>query len=184
MPNSESVWQATRSIREQVTRGYASRDALFDAILVAYGVTDPDMRDIGRQALADDAANITLYDDGVPATLRALQARGMKLGVITNSVTPSQEKLRWLATQGLDLHWDVFVNSCDVGSRKPELRIYESALAQLGMPAAETAFVGHDGDELAAAHAIGMKSIAFQAAPDVIADLAITHFSELKTTSL
>jgi hypothetical protein len=33
-------------------------------------------------------------------------------------------------------------------------------------------------------HAAGVKSIAFQAPPEVIADLAITHFRELKTSSL
>jgi HAD superfamily hydrolase (TIGR01509 family) len=182
-PDSESVWQATRSIRDSAHRGYTGRDALFDAILEAYGVTDPDLRQIGRHALADDAANISLYD-GVVQTLRALQARGVKLGVITNSVTPSQEKLRWLETQGLELRWDVFVNSYEVGEHKPKPRIYEIALSQGGLPATETAFVAHDIAELATAHTVGMKTIAFQAPPDAQADTVISHFTELEAISL
>ena len=181
-PDSESVWQATRAIRDSANRGNAPRDALFDAILEVYGVTDPDLRQMGRQALAADATNIALYD-GVVETLLALQARDIKLGVITNSVTPSQEKLRWLATQGLELRWDVFVNSCEVGERKPEPRIYEIAPAQGGLPAAETAFVGHDIAELATAHTVGMNTIAFQAPPDTKADRTIAHFTELEATS-
>ena len=108
MLDSDSVWQATRSIHEKVTREYASCDALFDATVEAYEVPDPEVREIGCQALADDAANITLYN-GVAETLRALQAHGTKFGVITNSVTSSQDKPRWLATQGLDLVWDAFL---------------------------------------------------------------------------
>jgi hypothetical protein len=45
-PDCESVWQATRSIREKVTCVNASRGALFDAAIDAYGVTDPLVRKI------------------------------------------------------------------------------------------------------------------------------------------
>ena len=46
-------------------------------------------------------------------------------------------------------------------SRNPTPEIYAAALQQLGLSACQAAFVGHDVDELEGAHAVGMKTIAF-----------------------
>jgi len=64
-PDSESVWQATRSIRDSANRGNAPRDALFEAILEVYGVTDPDLRQMGRQALDEMSTIIAHFANGL-----------------------------------------------------------------------------------------------------------------------
>jgi HAD superfamily hydrolase (TIGR01509 family) len=178
MPARKFIRQATRSIRDQATLGAVPREALFDAILEVCGVADADLRQAGRQALAADEATIALYE-GVAATLYSLQARGVKLGIITNSATPTREKLRWFAACGLDLRWDTFVNSCEVGVRKPDLRIYEIALRRCAVLPSAAAFVGHDAADLAGASAAGMKTIAFQPTPDAQADMTVAHFADL-----
>lgn len=160
--------------------GLASEREVFLAYLDAYGVTDPLLREEGCQAQTADHADIRL-SEGVMPTLWALRARGLRLGVITDTVAATPEKLAWLRASGLDLDWDAFANSREVGARKPDARIYLAALEQAGVRAEEAVFVGHSARELAGARAVGMATVAFQPDPgaDTEADVTIAHFADL-----
>jgi FMN phosphatase YigB (HAD superfamily) len=57
--------------------------------------------------------------------------------------------------------------------------MYQAALAQAGVTASESVFVGHDEHELFGARSAGMKTIAFNHKPDVQADWFIEHFADL-----
>jgi putative hydrolase of the HAD superfamily len=94
---------------------------------------------------------------GAVETLRELRARGIRTGLIT--VCSEDAVDVWPETSFAGL-FDAEVFSCSCGWRKPDPRIYEHALDQLGVDAAEAIFVG-DGanDELAGAERVGMRAI-------------------------
>lgn len=122
-----------------------------------------------------------LYDDVTPA-LRDLAARGVKVGLISNSH-------RCLASfqQHFELHGLVAaaVSSSEHGYLKPHPSIFESALTLLGVAAADAVMVGdsvpHD---IEGARGVGMRAVLVQRAaqPGVMAppDVAVIRdLSEL-----
>ena len=63
--------------------------------------------------------------------------------------------------------------------RKPDPRIYGAAMQQLGVTSDQVVFVGHKPSELDGAHAVGMKTIAFNYEKNAQADFYIQQFPEL-----
>ena len=76
------------------------------------------------------------------ALLDALRARGLKLGLVSNAFDPEWLLQRDLEQMGIRQRLDVAVFSSGVGIRKPHARIFERALAALGVPAEHALFVG------------------------------------------
>jgi putative hydrolase of the HAD superfamily len=76
------------------------------------------------------------------ALLEALRQRGLKLGIVSNVVTPGRLVRAAVERQGLSGRVDAIVLSCEVGKRKPHPAIFERALAELGVEAHETIHVG------------------------------------------
>lgn len=178
-PSADELQRLRNSVKRQDGTD-ASREDRYAAFLAALGVTQPRLQAEGVQVLVREAAEITLFP-GVAATLRTLKARGFKLGVITNTVTPGREKQRWLARCGIDVEFDGFVASCDVGVAKPHPRIYLAALAECGVTPGEAVFVGHAADELDGAHAVGLRTVACAGEPGAWADDRIAQFAGLLT---
>jgi HAD superfamily hydrolase (TIGR01509 family) len=178
LPEAETLWQATQDAHRMASCGVIEREALYEVILDACHVSDLALRREGVQALAADDAHITLYES-VAETLPALKIRGFRLGIITNTVTPTAEKLRWFHECGLDIAWDAFANSREVGVCKPHPRIYGAALRQCAVAANEALFVGHSTSELAGAKAVGLVTVAVNADPDAEANYLISRFSDL-----
>lgn len=177
-PDKEALSRLRQDVRIQASCGLIAREKWYEAILDVCNVTDPALRRAGIAALAADDADITLHES-VAETLPALKTRGFRLGVVTNTVSSTAEKLRWFHTCGLDIEWDAFANSTEVGVRKPDPRIYQAALKQCAVTADETTFVGHDTEELAGARAVGLVTIAVNADPDAEADYFITQLADL-----
>ena len=95
-----------------------------------------------------------VYDDVVPA-LAALAADNprMRLGVLTNGDADQQrQKLRYV---GLSAQFPRVITSSEIGSAKPDARIFHEGCAQLNLPPAEVAYVGDnlETDAVAAMHA-------------------------------
>jgi putative hydrolase of the HAD superfamily len=74
------------------------------------------------------------------ATVRALQAQGIKVGVLTNGQSEFQR--RKLEVSGLAEELDAIAISGELGVAKPAREAFEQALALLGTKADETAMVG------------------------------------------
>ncbi len=74
------------------------------------------------------------------ATVRALQAQGIRIGVLTNG--PAELQRRKLRSSGLEPELDAIAISGELGVAKPEREAFERALALLGTAAGETAMVG------------------------------------------
>lgn len=117
--------------------------------------------------------------DGVAETLARLKAAGLKLAVLSDTESREPRVRQRLAQLGIEAHFDAVVSSVDIEHVKPERQAFTAALARLGVPAAETLFVSHDGDELQGAKRAGLTTVAYNYSEPVPADHHIRHFSEL-----
>lgn len=89
-----------------------------------------------KERIADE---MRPFPDSI-ATVRALQARGVKVGVLTNG--PSAFQRRKLEVSGLGSELDAVAISGELGVAKPAREAFDRALALLGTKAHETAMVG------------------------------------------
>jgi putative hydrolase of the HAD superfamily len=100
-----------------------------------------------------------LYPE-VLGALRSLRAQGITLGLISNTIWPTECHEPTLARLGLRDLLDVRLYSADVGYQKPHPAIFREALRRLGVPAEEAAFVGDRlTNDVAGAQGVGMKGI-------------------------
>jgi putative hydrolase of the HAD superfamily len=94
------------------------------------------------------------------ALLDALRDRGLKTGLVSNTMEPRWILLRDLDEQGLADRLDAVVFSSDIGIRKPRPEIFRRALDELGVAAERALFVG---DRLVAdvrgARDVGMQTV-------------------------
>jgi len=132
-------------------------------------------------------AGSRLYDDAMP-TILALQARGYRLGLVSNTPWGTPEYLWESQVERFRLgpHFPVRCFSSVIGFQKPDRRIFEVALGRLGLPATKTLFVGNDPrTDVAGAAGVGMRTAFIRrrgpAGPkvDPPADLCVETLTEL-----
>lgn len=177
-PSILEIREKTKEFRSNAKIGIISQTSLYEAILDECHVFSDSMRQEGFEVMMKTAANINLLE-GVPETLKILKERGLKLGVITNTIVPSNTKINWLTQRGVDISWDVFVSSVELGFRKPEPEIYLYAIKQVGVLAKNSVFVGHSPDELIGAKNIGMLTLSLNADSHILTDFTISHFADI-----
>ncbi len=142
-------------LREWAT-GY--RNAAWQDGLAAAGLADgdalaPQLSQAFRQAFR---SHCPAYID-VPRTLD-LVAPGRALAVVTNGIIDVQ-RIK-LAVSGLRRHFRVLIASSEVGAGKPDPRLFEAALASLGLPPDEVIVIGDSPEkDLAGAKAAGLRRI-------------------------
>ena len=105
------------------------------------------------------------------AAIRKLRGGGLKVAALTNNwVTDAgyDERLRPLRDE-----FHVFVESCKVGLRKPDPRIYTLACEQLGVAPSAAVFLDDIGGNLKAARALGMTTIKVSEPEDALRQLAL-----------
>ena len=107
-----------------------------------------------------------------PAMLTAiekLRGRGLKVAAVTNNwVTDADYDSRM---EPLREQFDVFVESCKVGLRKPDPRIYRLACERLGVLPERAVFLDDIGGNLKAAKALGMATIKVGAPEAALSEL-------------
>ena len=86
----------------------------------------------------------------------------------------------------LTAYFDPIVVSGDHGFRKPDPRLFEYALEGMGVPAAQTVYVGNDMfRDIYGARQVGMRTVMFDSDQgtkqyeDCTPDYRITHYGEL-----
>ena len=101
--------------------------------------------------------------DGVAETLETLKAAGVRVGIICDvGMTPSTALRRFLDREGVLEHFDHWSFSDDVGFYKPDPRIFEHALAGLGVGPADAAHIGDlRRTDVAGALAMGMTALRY-----------------------
>lgn len=114
---------------------------------------------LAAREIYDDWAHhhhFEMYDD-VPGALRALQRQGVKMGLISNSHRSLVGFQEHFALEGL---MTVTVSSAEFGVMKPDPRIFQEALDQMQVTAAEAVMVGdslpHD---VVGARQVGMRGV-------------------------
>jgi putative hydrolase of the HAD superfamily len=94
------------------------------------------------------------------ALLDAIRERGLKTGIVSNSMDPGWLLKRDLDELGLADRLDVAVFSSDVGLRKPRPEIFQRALDELGVAPERTLFVGDRlREDVGGAHSLGMRTV-------------------------
>lgn len=170
--------QQKKAIEYQAYRGQITQNEYREAVVGMYGVKEPEQLARGKQALIDDDSNVAFFE-GVPETLCALKHQGFLLAIVTDTANSISAKLSWFERGGLGHVWDAIISSMDIGTRKPDPKIYAAALQQLNVTADQAVFVGHRASELSGAHLVGMPTIAFNYDHDATADYFIEKFSDL-----
>ena len=174
---------STAHLRDQAFRGKIGLDEYRVELLKGCGFNDPDVIDAGISALKKDQANIALYE-GVIETITTLKNQDFKVGIITDAAVAKMRKLEWIRSCGLKIAWDAYANSMDLGTRKPDPLMYQTALQQARISHHYSVFVGHASHELTGARSMGMTTVAFHPDPDAEADFFIESLQDLFTLPL
>ncbi len=138
-------------------RGDAIGRDVWRAALDACGVRDDAVLD---RAIAEwdreERASLRLFPDALPV-LDALRHDGVRVGMVTNgAATVQRDKLEML---GILDRFDPLVISSEAGYTKPDPRIFEVALAQAGVLASGTWFVGDNlWHDILGAKAVGIRT--------------------------
>jgi putative hydrolase of the HAD superfamily len=103
------------------------------------------------------------------AFMRRLREQDLKMAICTNNVR--EWSPLWRAMAPVEEIFEVIVDSSEVGARKPDSRIYEVTLEQLGVAPAEAVFIDDLEINCAAARELGLHAVWFQTTEQAIADV-------------
>ena len=107
---------------------------------------------------------------GVPELLDALQARGVRMALVTSKLEPSAR--RSLDLLGLTRHFEAVVGLESTERHKPEPEPVLHALERLGARPEEAAFVGDSPHDVLSGNAAGVPTVATLWGPFSREDLA------------
>lgn len=96
-------------------------------------------------------------DEEYVALAEQLAEAGIKLALCTN--TPREAAPLWQALYPWGDVFDVIIRSCDIGARKPDVRMVRAALDQLGTAPQETLFVDDLPANRASARTLGVTTV-------------------------
>ena len=143
--------------REDRDRGKITTADAFARALRGCGIepADGQVDDLMRRDLDYTYAHTRLYDDTIPF-LGWLRAQGLLIAFVSNCADTTRGLLEHLGVIPLV---DAVVLSCEVGSAKPSPEIYVTALADLGVAAADAVFVDDQPRFCLGAEAVGIRPI-------------------------
>jgi len=97
--------------------------------------------------------------DGFDGAMDELDARGLMIGIISNSDGRLEDRLGEI---GIRDRFDFVIDSAVVGVSKPHPRIFELAIEASGLPPSETAYVGDYYEvDVVGARGVGMRPVLF-----------------------
>jgi putative hydrolase of the HAD superfamily len=176
----KAVWAEHRDMAaEEQLRMFLGR--LDPALSTALGATT-----LERLARAYQEPTLTHRPEitpGAAETVHALRARGLVLGVISNTGrTPGRVLRRLLSDAGLLGCFHVLAFSDEAGVRKPAAAMFHRVLDHTGTEPAAAVHVGDDAvADVAGARAVGMRAIHYvpEASADTAADGILRRFTDL-----
>lgn len=113
--------------------------------------------DVAELCRLDRAAWLRLQA-GTVALIEDLATAGWPLAMLSNAPSDLAEAITGLPVAE---HFGHLIFSCDLGSAKPDPECYAAALARLGARADEVVFVDDRSENVAAAAAVGLRSVQF-----------------------
>jgi HAD superfamily hydrolase (TIGR01509 family) len=170
-------------LRHQAFVGQITFEQYKTAVLNLYGITDPNLVSQAIQKSIKEKDKIRFFSDTLE-TLNILKNQNLYLGIVTDTAQPLHVKINKLERGGIGNLWDSITPSIEVGVQKPDKKIYQLALQQLGVTSDQAIFVGHKASELEGARNAGLKTVAFNYDADAKADFYIEEFSDLTKLSI
>ena len=138
-----------------------------------YRAFDAEIADAGAsvssESLMAAVAGRTQVRSSMIEAVRRIRASGRKVGALTNNWVSDDGQYERM--QALAREFDAFIESCKVGLRKPDPRIYEIACEALGVAPAEAVFLDDIGSNLKAARALGMYTVKVRRPEAALAEL-------------
>jgi HAD superfamily hydrolase (TIGR01509 family) len=153
-----AVQRAFDSTRPQRAVGrFGSVAGNLAALAAACGVTPAEalLHDLAAEAVATLRQSARLYDDVLPV-LRRLRAGGTAVALVSNCDHATRPLVDAL---GLEREVDAVILSFEVGSMKPEARIFREALDHLHATTDETVFVDDQPAYLDGAARLGIRTV-------------------------
>lgn len=145
---------------EQARRAWANRDLAphlhreaYLHVLRGSGLADQHAESLYGRAI--DPASWTPYPD-TTRVLAGLHRRGVKIAVVSNIAFDLRPAFTAAGADGLV---DEFVLSYEVGAVKPNPEIFQTALARLGVAAADAVMVGDSEEADGAAREVGCRFV-------------------------
>lgn len=121
-------------------------------------VTDANLERL-EKILVDATSRAKIDPDAEPV-VRELRERGYQIGLIT-AAWPHPIK-RFFVDTSLGNLFDLILNSCETGYVKPDRKIFEVALKELGIKASEAAMVGDSlRADIKGAKSVGMITVLY-----------------------
>lgn len=151
----QKTWRGTDHER---TVGILTLEEVIEKILKENGVYSGELFDrvISRRIETKKECFRHLHKQIIPM-LEELRKRGLKIALISNCFSEEAEVIR---ESVLAEYFDVMCLSYELGMKKPDLRIYEHCVKELGVAYEECLYVGDGGsNELEAAEECGMKAV-------------------------
>jgi len=153
------------------------------------GVADDGLIDSAVAAYVAPAQALVRPLPGAAETLAALRARGLRLGLFSNTVWPGAFHLEDLARWGLAEYLECAFFSADVGLWKPAPGVFRLVLDALELKPQEAVFVGdHPYFDVYGAQRAGLRGVLLQSAgweappsggPQITPDATVTGLAEL-----
>jgi HAD superfamily hydrolase (TIGR01662 family) len=128
------------------------------SIIEAMGGSGPGVQPCAVEVYEEWALHhhFEMYDD-VPDVLRTIAARGIKIGLISNSHRPLTSFQSHFELEGLV---SATVSSSEHGYLKPHPSIFNAALQLIGVEAKDAVMVGDSlGQDVAGALSVGMRAV-------------------------
>jgi putative hydrolase of the HAD superfamily len=159
---------------------------VFRESLEAIGFTLP--ADVIDAIVAIDHSAYTNSMEVRPETLSTLERLAgdeYRMGLVSNIALLPHLMRGDLERFGLSRFIQASAFSSEVGLRKPHPKIFQTVLDQLGVPAAQAAFVGDRlHDDVSGARAVGMRTVLThefrqEEDPEIVPDALIATFAEL-----
>jgi len=143
--------------RDDRDKGRLSTAAAIDRALRSCGMEPSEglVDDLVRRDTEFSYTHTRLYDDTVPF-LSWLRDQGTLIALVSNCADTTRGLLEHLGVIPLV---DAVVLSCEVGSMKPSPEIYVTALADLGIAAADAVFIDDQPTFCLGAEAVGIRPI-------------------------
>lgn len=158
------------TVEEEYTQFYGYYKAVSDA-LPELGLTGDDLRIVTEDKVYNKDDNYRLFG-GTISTLKALQGR-YELGIISDT---------WPSIIPLLEHFDILkyfgcaTFSFELGTFKPDRRMFQDALSKMGLPPEQTVFIDDSPKNLAGAAALGIVPVLISAwSPELDRGLGIDH---------
>jgi len=159
--------------------------SLVEEVCVAagFGLT-AELRQAAVGAYCAPIAEAAVVGEGAADVLAWLQNRGLRMGLISNTVWPADAHRRDLERHGLLDYFNATLFSSETGLWKPDPHVFERALDALGVSAAEAIYIGDQlAEDIGGARRAGLRAVLFGDLPQNVdrRDVAIEPDGQVKS---